>query len=166
MARPFPRFLYSDPRNTKSEGPFIVSTLEPLIICKIHTKQTAQYSFTVQLGTFTLEFLSLLVNTPNGYSDEVKETMFDMAKWLRAQIESGAVTLPVVEKRANWEYRLFDDGGFNIVKAKMKIPVGENLTAYGYLYDIVEIDEKTGQIHAERRGPATQIQINTLPFFG
>lgn len=35
MAREYPRFLFSDPRNTKSKGPFIIHTLFPRAIFKI-----------------------------------------------------------------------------------------------------------------------------------
>lgn len=34
MAKKFPRFLFSDPTNVKTKGPFIVHTLEPHFICK------------------------------------------------------------------------------------------------------------------------------------
>ncbi len=35
MARGYPRFLYSNPQNTKSEGPFIVHTLYPKAVFRI-----------------------------------------------------------------------------------------------------------------------------------
>ncbi len=35
MARQFPRFLFSDPTNTKSKGPFIVHTIWPKAILKL-----------------------------------------------------------------------------------------------------------------------------------
>lgn len=34
MAKKFPRFLFSDPTNTKQRGPFIIHTLEPRFICR------------------------------------------------------------------------------------------------------------------------------------
>lgn len=36
MSRQFPRFLFSNPKNTKSEGPFIVHLLEPKMICRLN----------------------------------------------------------------------------------------------------------------------------------
>ena len=36
MVRPYPPFMYSDPRNTKSAGPFIVHTLSPQMIAKVN----------------------------------------------------------------------------------------------------------------------------------
>lgn len=35
MARQTPRFLYSNPQNSKSKGPFIIHTIEPRLIAKI-----------------------------------------------------------------------------------------------------------------------------------
>lgn len=35
MARSYPRFIYSDPKNSKSSGPFCVHLLYPRFICKI-----------------------------------------------------------------------------------------------------------------------------------
>jgi hypothetical protein len=32
MARDYPRFLFSNPQNTKSKGPFIVHLLEPRLV--------------------------------------------------------------------------------------------------------------------------------------
>ena len=39
MARKYPRFLYSNPGNTKSEGPFIVHLLEPRFVAVYGTKE-------------------------------------------------------------------------------------------------------------------------------
>lgn len=36
MARGYPRFLYSNPTNTKSEGPFILHTLFPKKLYHVH----------------------------------------------------------------------------------------------------------------------------------
>lgn len=35
MSRAYPRFLFSNPQNTKSQGPFIVHTLEPRLVFKL-----------------------------------------------------------------------------------------------------------------------------------
>lgn len=35
MSRLHPRFLFSNPSNTKSPGPFIVQLLEPCFICRL-----------------------------------------------------------------------------------------------------------------------------------
>jgi len=43
MARKFPRFIYSDPKNVKSEGPFIVHTLQPRMIMKVDVLGTRSY---------------------------------------------------------------------------------------------------------------------------
>ena len=38
MARGYPRFLLSDPKNTKSPGPFIIHTLSPRGMLKLDIK--------------------------------------------------------------------------------------------------------------------------------
>jgi hypothetical protein len=38
MAREYPRFLFSNPQNTKSKGPFIVHCLEPFCIFRLTSK--------------------------------------------------------------------------------------------------------------------------------
>ncbi len=35
MPRQYPRFLYSNPKNSKSKGPFCVHLLFPHLICKV-----------------------------------------------------------------------------------------------------------------------------------
>ena len=35
MGRKYPRFLYSEPTDSKSEGPFVVHTLPPRFVCKL-----------------------------------------------------------------------------------------------------------------------------------
>ena len=38
MKRNYPRFIYSNPKNTKSIGPFIVHLLEPRLVFKVVSK--------------------------------------------------------------------------------------------------------------------------------
>lgn len=35
MARQYPRFLFSDPQNTRSKGPFVIHTLDPRLLFKL-----------------------------------------------------------------------------------------------------------------------------------
>jgi hypothetical protein len=39
MARGFPRFLFSNPINTKSKGPFVIHALSPEVIIKVYTDE-------------------------------------------------------------------------------------------------------------------------------
>ena len=52
MARPYPRFIYSDPQDTKSAGPFIIHTLHPQLIAKVSFNQEG-FPQIIPLSTFT-----------------------------------------------------------------------------------------------------------------
>lgn len=42
MSRGYPRFLYSNPKKTKSKGPFLVHTLYPKFLAKVSFLPTEQ----------------------------------------------------------------------------------------------------------------------------
>ena len=52
MARLYPRFIYSDPQDTKSKGPFIIHTLFPQLIAKV-TYADDGYHYVDVLDIFT-----------------------------------------------------------------------------------------------------------------
>lgn len=84
MAREFPRFLYSDPKNTKSPGPFIVHTLHPNKLFKV-------------------EFTSLdkfLLHDLPAFGEQCTSVMLyqiieSACIWLESQLKSGNVKSPV-----------------------------------------------------------------------
>jgi hypothetical protein len=92
MARNYPRFLYSNPENTKSKGPFIVHTLEPRVILKICTqkeydnckKNAAFFNHSVMEGIICLDKLNL---------SEEKETQLlsEAFTWYRYQVEDNQI---------------------------------------------------------------------------
>lgn len=55
MAREYPRFLYSDPQNTKSKGPFVVHLIEPRFIARINDHR----SFKVIANDCTVDVLEV-----------------------------------------------------------------------------------------------------------
>ncbi len=74
MARKFPRFIYSDPKNVKSEGPFIVHTLQPRMIMKVEVRGIRSYSIN-------------MLETWNECTDnEVNIVLKDADAWLRQQL--------------------------------------------------------------------------------
>ena len=97
MARHFPRFLFSNPKNTKSEGPLIISTIPPLIICKVHLNESKEVyhdsSFCEKSGPVTVEFLKLLAQKTDGnsFGKEVRNTVTAMATWLSEQMQKGEI---------------------------------------------------------------------------
>jgi hypothetical protein len=69
MVRQYPRFIYSDPQDTKSAGPFIVHTLYPQLIAKV--------TFT-QEGFHQVAPLSMFTAADDMQIDEV---MYAMHNW-------------------------------------------------------------------------------------
>lgn len=97
MSRTYPRFLFSNPQDTKSKGPFLISTIPPLIICKVALRESAEAEaekgFSELVGNHSIILLKLLAHKQdgNGFSIEVRDTMRDMGVWLESQIEKGNI---------------------------------------------------------------------------
>jgi hypothetical protein len=73
MARQYPRFLFSNPQNTKSKGPFVVHTLDPVMIMVAEENQ----------GKWLCANLSKNVD-PEEASEVVNEAEF----WLNFHVNS------------------------------------------------------------------------------
>lgn len=82
MARKFPRFLFSNPKNTKSEGPFIIHTMEPRFIAKVDIIERPHL--------FDIE---LLESWDFGDVPNEDELLRDADYWLQIQIKTGAIKL-------------------------------------------------------------------------
>jgi hypothetical protein len=78
MARNYPRFLYSNPQNTKSEGPFIVHTIFPRSIFKVHRKNPPQVAFV------SVELLDIQECT----DDEKRQLTGEAYQWFNSQPEA------------------------------------------------------------------------------
>ena len=79
MARAYPRFLFSNPKNTKSKGPFIIHTLPPQVICKV---------IPLKNRDFTLDYLDCFDSAYNG---EISEVMNAMKGWLFNQLDTAEI---------------------------------------------------------------------------
>ncbi len=78
MARNYPRFLFSNPQDTKSKGPFVVHLLFPKCICKVHYEVSGDH-----VGSLTIEPLEFF----DEHTDEESEELFSrMKEWLFSQI--------------------------------------------------------------------------------
>jgi hypothetical protein len=101
MARQYPRFLYSDPQNTKSKGPFIISALPPHIIAKIRTDAEVDFHTVMREPKFIwcgehyfIEKLNFLtVNELKDDADIVVRAWKDMADWVKSQVLCGAIDI-------------------------------------------------------------------------
>lgn len=80
MQRLFPRFLFSNPQNTKSKGPFIVHTLEPRIILRVEAHQ--QFGF-------------ICIPLEEGLDQyKLAEVTKAAQDWFSRQIASGEICFP------------------------------------------------------------------------
>lgn len=80
MARGYPRFLFSDPQNVTTPGPFVVHTLYPRFIA------------TIYLSTEPREYLIECWDDINT-SQELDSAVDRMRSWITAQINSGEIKL-------------------------------------------------------------------------
>lgn len=85
MARQYPRFLFSNPKNTKSEGPFVVHTFFPKCIMKIISVDAEGFPEINILEMWEQE-LDLL---PMHYT----ELRISCEHWFRGQIKSGRIKI-------------------------------------------------------------------------
>lgn len=77
MSRKYPRFLFSDPKNTKSKGPFVVHLLHPRMICKFKCNRTEDQQGH-EIDNFSVELLEVFDVATNA---EVNKTMEEMNNW-------------------------------------------------------------------------------------
>ena len=86
MARQYPRFLYSDPTNTKSRGPFVLHMLEPKLICRIVGQQkedTQVKNNIISSKGISIELLKVFEEIIE--KDKVNSVMNDMINWISTQ---------------------------------------------------------------------------------
>ncbi len=89
MARKYPRFLFSDPQNTKSQGPFIVHTIDPIFIVRVAKCPNRDPGRMTHNGKYILFFLddverdNKLINATDA-----------MFKWIDAQVAAGEIEIP------------------------------------------------------------------------
>lgn len=94
MSRQFPRFLFSNPKNTKSKGPFIVHTLEPRIIIRVAKVPNYDPGPMTHNGKYILFFLEDYKITK-----KLRETTDAMFDWIDAQVKAGEIEIPESETK-------------------------------------------------------------------
>ncbi len=73
MARKYPKFLWSNPTNTKSDGPFIIHTQRPRFIAKPH--------FTEQRYFHSISILEMWDDDLGPFDPEVNEAKAELFQW-------------------------------------------------------------------------------------
>ena len=92
MAREYPRFLYSNPKDTKAKGPFIVHTLFPKALFKFIPCNSEEYS-TENLNKYLFHYCSypgglvMIQDDPNCDAAYKEKLCKDAWKWLMHHAE-------------------------------------------------------------------------------
>lgn len=99
MARHYPRFLYSNPRNTKSKGPFLIHLLGERYLFRVLTNFDDYDSDDVTDGKwhddvgFGLQLLDVYNRDNAAEVARVEDVMDQAMLWLTAQVKSGFIRL-------------------------------------------------------------------------
>jgi len=86
MARKYPRFLFSDPQNTKSPGPFIIHTIYPRGIFRV-------FQTDGKVDLEILEFWEPEFKTDADAQAAVIPLLIDVTEWLSSQIKSRQIQI-------------------------------------------------------------------------
>ena len=89
MAREFPEFLFSDPKNTKSEGPFIVHTIFPKKIFKVTWLKNQRE------GENNFCLYDLKKASDDCTEKESADTIRAAERWILNQLKSGSIKNPM-----------------------------------------------------------------------
>jgi hypothetical protein len=99
MAKQYPRFLFSNPQNTKSKGAFVIHTSEPHIIIGVYGNvmdgSKFEWSKFIEPKPQFMYLIALLTKRPTKFEEAKKfyETLDDMVEWLRFQIKNDHITI-------------------------------------------------------------------------
>ncbi len=85
MAREYPRFLFSNPQNTKSKGPFIIHCLEPRLIFK----------FEKSIGKKGYDLILLEDWSPINYMQSIEPTAVQ-------DLERKSLILKIAKEAKDW----------------------------------------------------------------
>jgi hypothetical protein len=86
MARDYPRFLYSNPQNTKSKGPFIVHTLFPRAIIKIYNSNESMVI--TPNGHYGKYYYIILLDIDECDEETPRQILSEAYSWFSHQPES------------------------------------------------------------------------------
>jgi hypothetical protein len=83
MAKEYPRFIFSNPKNTKSKGPFVIHTLDPFIICSVNRDPYLLHKKNcISDGKLNIVPLNI-----DHLSDHNKSIVSQMLNWVSIQLE-------------------------------------------------------------------------------
>ena len=83
MARGYPQFIYSNPKNTKSKGPFLVRTLFPKALFLITKRKSPSHRYP--------QDCVILEKWDEASEKDYEEAQLLANMWLDRQIKSGEI---------------------------------------------------------------------------
>ena len=94
MARRYPKFLFSDPQNGKTPGPFVIHLLEPRLVFKVFRQagvgfETYHKPWDSRQGVVII----LLSDEAWGVDDSISNVIEAALKWTISQVKIGAIQL-------------------------------------------------------------------------
>ena len=110
MARGYPKFLFSNPENVKTPGPFIVHLLKPRMICRLVDNRVEDIrllkNYSKGINGWCLEFLECF---DSGVTDiSVSDAMDRMIIWASKQNEIDLIYKPDVTLLEENKFLLLD----------------------------------------------------------
>ena len=95
MARAYPRFLFSDPQNTKTPGPFVIHLLEPRLIFKVFRMPSGLPFETYNKPWDSKQgiVIVLLSDETWGVDDRISDVIEATLNWTISQVKTGAIQL-------------------------------------------------------------------------
>lgn len=84
MARGYPRFLFSNPQNVKTPGPFIVHTLFPKFLCHVKHNTSGRPNAGGDVFVSPMFYIEILERWDEADKSVYNDVVFAMQKWLNS----------------------------------------------------------------------------------
>lgn len=121
MAREYPRFIFSNPQNTKSKGPFIVHLLEPRLVFRVK-KLTHPNSTTVSYSLVPLD-----KSKNEDHFNKIQNVWKQAEIWLQNQINKREII--ITEKGVELSFTIPEKNIYkgSTIEYIKQIPINPNL---------------------------------------
>jgi len=147
MARKYPKFLWSDPPNTKSEGPFIIHTQIPRFIAKPHLDERRELYHTSILEVWD----------DNIVANEVRKIEREIPRWFNesGRFQSNNPDDLVICGLSKLDFLKSKDNDFSVVEAQQVVrilfpiktkAIFQDAHSYGLKHSLERISGHFGQL--------------------
>jgi len=160
MARKYPRFLLSNPANTKSTGPFVIHTLSPQFIAKPEFDEKRNLVNTTLVDVWSKDYLAI----------DVWNTMKEITEWFKhsGRFQSNNEDDQLIVSVSKLKFLLDLKNHFTTEEARELIKIlfptksktiHRNHSSYGlkHLFESV-----SSYLHGDRNGSSKYCSNNTI----